>query len=149
MRYADDFVIGIEGSFQFANLIFREVNDFVEKELGLRLNPDKTGIVKFTEKSFKFLGYSFMAPGLKGIQKAIENITTENGIISRRKKVRVRVFSDYLKVISRLEVKGFIRKRVNHSDHKSLIYRGTFKGNLINLDHADIIRYYNSVIRGI
>ena len=31
----------------------------------------------------------------------------------------------------------------------SLIYRGRFKGNLVNSDHADILKYYNSVIRGV
>lgn len=53
------------------------------------------------------------------------------------------------KVFKRLDTKRFIRKRNAALDGKSLEYRGTFKGNLINLDHADIIMYYNSVIRGI
>jgi hypothetical protein len=30
-----------------------------------------------------------------------------------------------------------------------LLYRGTYKGNLINLPHKDIIRCYNAIIRGI
>jgi hypothetical protein len=32
--------------------------------------------------------------------------------------------------------------------NNSKMYRGTFKGNLINLDHKDILRYYNSIIIG-
>lgn len=44
---------------------------------------------------------------------------------------------------------GLIRKRVSHSNHDQLIHRGTFMGNLINLDHVDIINYYNSLLRGI
>lgn len=42
-----------------------------------------------------------------------------------------------------------VRKRTSHSDHKRLVFRGAFLGNMVNLDHADIIRYYNSIIRGI
>jgi hypothetical protein len=56
---------------------------------------------------------------------------------------------DYDKVLKRLETNRFIRKRNSHAEHGKLIYKGTFKGNLINLDHADIIMYYNSVMRGI
>jgi hypothetical protein len=42
-----------------------------------------------------------------------------------------------------------IRKRTAPTSNDRLIYRGTFIGNLIQLDHADILRYYNAVIRGI
>lgn len=50
-------------------------------------------------------------------------------------------------VLKKHHQNGFIKKRTSHTNHKELVYRGTFKGNLINLDHSDILRYYNSVIR--
>lgn len=56
---------------------------------------------------------------------------------------------DLQKVLKRLQTRGIIRKRTSHRNHKELIPRGRYVGNLINLDHADIIRYYNSVIRGL
>ena len=56
---------------------------------------------------------------------------------------------DTEKVLKRLENNRFIRVRNVVSDGESLEYRGTFKGNLINLDHADKLKYYNSVIRGV
>jgi len=56
---------------------------------------------------------------------------------------------DRYKVITILNNLGLIRKRISHSDHQNLIFRGTFMGNLLNLDHADIILYYNSIIRDI
>jgi hypothetical protein len=121
VRYADDFVIGIEGSYKFTEEIFTRVNNFVENELALRLNPDKTGIVKFSEKHFNFLGYTFMSPEMNGITKAIEVLKTEDGSITRRKKVRVRILSDTNKILARLESKGYIRKRVSHSNHKELV----------------------------
>lgn len=81
--------------------------------------------------------------------KPIENITLNEKIIMRRKKIRIRISMDLAKVLKKLEANGFIKKRTSHDNHDKLEYRGTFKGNLINLDHADIIRYYNSVVRGI
>jgi hypothetical protein len=98
-----------------------------------------------------------MAPHKKGIEKPIEVLNaTYNTLegedaraIARRRKIRIRFQMDYAKVLKRLEANGFIKKRTSHSNHKLLIFRGTFKGNLINLDHADILLYYNAVMRGI
>lgn len=56
---------------------------------------------------------------------------------------------DREKVLKKLASMGFIRKRISHTKHNELKYRGRFKGNLINLDHGEILKYYNSVIIGI
>jgi len=149
VRYADDFVIGVEGSHTLAKTILNDLQNFVESTLELKFNPSKTGIIKFSEKSVKFLGYEIMAPHLKGISKAIETIESKGKIITRRKKIRTRVNMDIKKILKRLAEKKFIRMKTSHSNHKVMTYRGTFVGRLINLDHADIIKYYNSVMRGI
>ena len=157
VRYADDFIIGVEGSYQIAVAILEKIQSFINNQLGLKLNPDKTGIIKYSVRPVKFLGYIIMAPYLKGIEKPLETIRISNRnpkeedsrLIARRKKIRIRFHMDFEKVLKRLETNYFIRKRVSHASHGKLIYRGTFRGNLINLDHADIIRYYNSVMRGI
>lgn len=157
VRYADDFIIGVEGSHKTAVEILEKVQSFVTNQLGLRLNPDKTGITKYSVEPVKFLGYKMMAPHMKGIIKPVEVFNakyntlegTESRTIVRRKKIRIRFHMDYDKVLKRLETNHFIRKRTSHTVHNKLIYRGTFKGNLINMDHADIINYYNSVMRGI
>jgi len=149
VRYADDFIIGIEGRYQLAQRILQEVTKYVEEELELNLNPTKTGITKYSEIPVGFLGYTLVAPHLKGIEKPVEQIRTGQRIISRRKKIRIRIFMDLRKVLKRMEEKGYIRKRISHREHKTKVYRGKFQGNLINLDHADIIRRFNSIIRGI
>lgn len=157
VRYADDFIIGVEGSHKIAVEILEKVQAFISNQMGLNLNPSKTGITKYSMVPVKFLGYKIMAPHMKGIEKPMEildqefntNEGTDSRTIARRKKIRIRLHMDYDKVLKRLETNGFIRKRTSHADHGKLVYRGTFKGNLINLDHADIIMYYNSVMRGI
>lgn len=74
-----------------------------------------------------------------------------NRKISRRKKVRLSFEFDYQKVLDKLKTSGIIRLRVRQksNDKNDLIHRGRFRGNLINLDHSDIINYYNTIIRGI
>lgn len=149
VRYADDFVMGIEGSYKTTAEILKRMERFVNNELKLKFNQDKTYITKFNNKPFKFLGYKIKAPLMKGGVKPLETIVVNDKVIMRRKKVRINIEMDTSKVLKKLEDNGFIRKRVSHSHHKELEYKGTFKGNLINLDHPDILKYYNSVTRGI
>jgi len=146
-----------------AKEILQKVEKFVIKELKLKFNPDKTGIVsflrdmfsfgkvtKYSKKPVHFLGFKIKAPHIKGSVKPIENILVGNKLECRRHwKIRIRIEMDVQKVLNKLQNNGFIRKRTSHSKHDELVYRGTFKGNLINLDHADIIRYYNAVVRGL
>lgn len=149
VRYADDFLIGVEGSYTVAKEILQKVDKFVNEELKLKFNPDKTGITNYSTEPIRFLGFIIRAPHFKGKVKPLETIKINDKNISRRKKIRVRIEMDTHKVINKLLNNGFIRKRTSHSDHNKLEYGGTLKGNLINLDHADIIRYYNTVVRGI
>jgi group II intron reverse transcriptase/maturase len=149
IRYADDFVIGIEGGYNLAKIILQKVEKFVNEELNLKFNPDKTGITNYSTNVVKFLGFTIRAPYFLGKVKPLESVMINGKNILRRKKIRISINMDLEKVIKKLQANGFIKKRLSHSEHHKLIYRGTFKGNLINMDHADIIRYYNAVVRGI
>jgi group II intron reverse transcriptase/maturase len=146
VRYADDFIIGVEGSYQIAKTILEKMRTFISSSLSLNLNNTKTGITKYSQKRVKFLGYKISAPYFK----PLETIRPENSDKTTiSKKIGIRIDMDTEKVLKGLETNRFIRKRNAVSGGKSLEYRGTFKGNLINIDHADILKYYNSVIRGV
>lgn len=54
-RYADDFVI-IHQETDYLKESLRCIDEFLEKELGLELHPDKVFIRKFRQ-GFDFLGY--------------------------------------------------------------------------------------------
>lgn len=149
VRYADDFIIGIIGSHGLAKEILGKVENFVNNTLKLKFNPEKTSIIDFSKNSFNFLGYSIRTPMSKKGQKPLESIVVNEKIITRRKKVRTVIEMDTNKVLEKLKSNGFIRMRISHTKHKEMVYRGKFKGNLINFDHPDILKYYNSVIRGI
>ena len=150
IRYADDFIIGVEGSYTITQNILQEVKTFLAT-LDIQLNETKIKITKFTVDPIEFLGYTIMSPNLKGIEKPTESIKEPNTrkTVTRRKKIRIRIYMNHEKLIYRLSAKKFIRKRIKPDTNNELIWRGTFRGNLVNLDHADILRYYNSVIRGI
>lgn len=147
IRYADDFVIGIIGSHTLAKTILKKVEEFVNNTLKLKFNPEKTSIIDFSKNSFNFLGYSIRTPLSKKGRKPIETIIVNDKAITRRKKVRTVINMDTDKVLKKLKNNGFIRMRTSHTRHKEMMYRGKFKGNLINLDHPDILKYYNSVVR--
>lgn len=149
VRYADDFVVGIEGSLKVARQVLEHIREFTEGELRLKLHPDKTAITKYTETPVKFLGFEISAPHIKGITKPHEVVITNGRAVKRRKKIRIRIYMDTEKVMRKLIARGIVKKKTAHWNHRRKTYGGTFVGNLINLDHRDIIRYYNSVIRGI
>ena len=151
VRYADDFVIGVEGSHTLAQAILAEVTEFVTETLGLKLNESKTGIVAITEKPYEFLGYLIRAPYKKGSSRGFEAIKEQASgrLVRRRRKERMSLYLNQEKILKRLEINGFVTKRIRPGTNDVIGYRGTFRGNLINLDHADIIRYYNAVTRGI
>lgn len=117
----------------------------------MKLNESKTGIVPFSEKAVTFLGYSLQGPYKKGATRGTEVIVEKNSgrRIRRRKKERMSMFMNMSKVLQRMENNGFIRKRIRPGSNDETIYRGTFRGNMINMDHADILRSYSATIRGL
>ena len=149
IRYADDFVIGIIGSHAIAKTTLGKVEEFVNNTLKLKFNPEKTSIIDFSKDPLNFLGYNIRTPISKKGKKPQETIVVNGKAITRRKKVRTNIKMDTDKVLKKLQNHGFIRMRTSHIKHKEMTYRGKFKGNLINLDHPDILKYYNSVVRGI
>jgi group II intron reverse transcriptase/maturase len=149
VRYADDFIIGIEGSYEVAKTILQKVKRWIDVELKLKLNPKKTGIVKYSVSPIKFLGYTIMAPHLRRAKKPLFSLKMAPIFRLKRGKIRIRFFMDYYKVLDKLKSNGFVKVRTRHNKHTEHGYRGTFRSNLINLEHADILRYYNSVIKGL
>lgn len=142
-------MVGVIGSYSLTKQILQEIESFVNERLNLTFNTDKTGIIDFSKDAFKFLGYKIKAPQSKKGVKPWQTILIKGKSITRRKKTRAVIDMDTKKVLKKLSTNGFIRKRTSHANHLELVYKGAFKGNLINLNHPDILKYYNSVVRGI
>lgn len=113
-----------------------------------------------------------MAPDTIRSIKPIETIRfgKDDRQISRRKKCRIRFYAPINEILERLKAQKFLkmgattdtkrslmRKKTSSTERSPLIIngsskstlRGTFRGNLVNLDHQDIIRYYNAILTGI
>ena len=57
VRYADDFLLGFIGPKSEAKVIKGRIRDFLEKELNLKLSPEKTLLTNATTDKARFLGY--------------------------------------------------------------------------------------------
>lgn len=141
MRYADDFVVGIIGKYSETISIRQEIKDFLLNSLSLNFNLDKTHVNNFNREGLNFLG-TF----IRGNQEKEKKVLT-----IRRRNNRIRVLSTSC---VRLEapIDNILEKGLENSFFKRTAtgkFVPTFCGKLINLDHSDIIKFYNQKICGI
>lgn len=139
IRYADDFIIGIISSKDRAQDVLDQVRAFMGNELKLNLSLEKTKITHFPRGQVRFLG---------AVLKGCAHL--KGTYISKFKyKGKTRAFSNPLdlrieapveKILERLTAAGFYSKKKKAP---------TRVGRIYNQDIPDILRYYNSIIRGI
>ena len=135
VRYADDFVILIIGNNQEAINIKNGVKDILVNKCGLELNPQKTEITNLNT-GFKFLG------AVCRKTKNHSHVTYHERNKSAKITPKLMVFADSEKITRKL-VAGKI------AVWKGSTIRATSLKSLINLDHADIVQFYNSKLRGL
>lgn len=140
VRYVDDFVVGVVGSRNEAADIKEKVKCFLGKNLKLTLSDEKSLITHFSKAPITFLGTQ-----IKGNweQEKRVSLVRRSGVL---RKVRITgrpVLKAPIKdLFLKTTVDGFFKKKAGK-------FVPTKVGWLINLDHADILKHYNSVIRGI
>lgn len=131
IRYADDFVICVDSSKDFVESIKKEVTIFLEENLKLELNADKTVITNLKDERVRFLGYE--------ISKAHEDtkITTDS------KGTKRRSLNETIQLLVPGEV---IRNKIQPftKNGKPASYAAR-----INMPVLDIVNEYNSEIRGL
>lgn len=142
VRYADNFVIGIIGPHQLAVNMKKMIRDFLNDNLKLTLNLEKTKITHFTKDPIHFLGAEI-------INKAALNekpVTLTKGNNSKRIRITPRLSFKIpiLIILEKLKNKGFLK----WNDNGTLL-KGTALTRILNSDHSDIIRYYNQVMQGL
>ena len=140
VRYVDDFVVGVVGSRKEAVEIQEKIRVFLADNLKLTLSSEKTILTHFSKNFILFL-----SARIKGTWEKEKRIATVcKGGISRKTKItsRVVLHAPIKSIFEKAVDKGFFRRRFGK-------FVPTNVGRLINLDHADIVSYYNNVIRGI
>lgn len=134
VRYADDFLIGINGSYEDCIMIRKKLKTFLEEKLKLTMNLDKTKITHATKEAAVFLGYRIHKTKIGSM--AIKY--NKKGVLTRRTG-RVVLDGTINRVVKRLEENGFAR-------------RGgipTRNGKFIHLNLFDLVEHFKSVERGI
>lgn len=145
IRYADDFIIGLICSKAEAQSILEKVRAFLRDVLGLDLSLDKTKLTHFPSGSVQFLGADLKGP-LKGSYISFfrngKKRVFDNKINSLFLVHLLRIEAPIKKILNRLTTAGFYKK-------KNDLFYPTRVGRIYNYDMPDILRYYNSIIRGL
>lgn len=134
VRYADDWVIGVEGSYELTRNLLDEVRVFLHKELNLALSTNKTKITCFHRGVIKFLGYDIFIPRCRPLSKV-------NGV-TRRGNCEIRFEPQMDKILSALASRGYLKKLVNE-------YRPISKAGYTILEDHIIVLHFGSVWLGL
>ena len=137
VRYADDFICSVIGPYSLAKLIKSEVEEFLEQTLKLKVNHAKSVITNTKRKPAKFLGTR--------IQTGKSScVPIGKGKMRRKARSRVSLHAPIDEIYAKLKIQGFIKSSGRNSSAIP-----TAVSRLVNMGHADIVAYYNSVSRGI
>jgi len=132
VRYADDFVICIDGNKELAKQIKQDITRFLRETLKLELNADKTLVTNLKNERVKFLGYE--------ISKSLDNT-----IVRKRAGdgAKVRTVNETIQLLVPTEA---INRKIQPFMQNGKA--ASFKPR-VNLPILDIINEYNSEIRGL
>ena len=139
-RYADDFLIGVIGSKQDAEVMKADIGQFLQKKLKLTLSDEKTKVTHCKNKA-RFLSYDVTT------RKNVPLKRHKNGKLIRSGSGRIALYVPYEKWRDKLlEYKAMkICKNANGSEKWKPIHRGF----LTNKPDIDIITRFNAEIRGL
>ena len=142
IRYADDFVIGIIGSREECVKIRENLGNFLTEKLSLNLSLTKTSISHFNKEGIFFLDTQIK--GNRETEKLVKTIERNKG---RKFKARVtsrtRMFAPLKKLLQKI-IDDKMFKRL-----KSEKVVPTALRRMVNYEHSNILRFFNSKIRGI
>ncbi len=143
VRYADDWIVGLVSTPEFAETIRSEIQTFLKDRLNLILSPEKTKITDLLHDKASFLGFYIMIhkPKESNFTKATRSGVTRKTKISHN---RMWLLVPVTPILAKLAEKGFLRDYVPGN---KLIPNAITKW--IFLDHHSIINRYNWTIRGL
>lgn len=133
-RYADDFIIGINGSKLDAELLKDKIRQFLYNRLRLLFNTTKTFITHAETKSVLFLGYNINCTRLFKKSIRVNNNNKKSRIVQRSL-----LNAPISKIVEKLKAKGYAKNNG----------RPTKNGRFINLELFQIIEHYKTVEWGI
>ncbi len=138
IRYADDFLIGINGSKEDCQETKQKIAEFMTNELHMELSEEKTLITHSSENA-RFLGYDVCVRRNSKIKKVGKSQITQR-TLNNRVAITIPI-KDKIAVF--MKQKGIIKQ----NDMGEI--KPTHRKELIGLTPLEIIQTYNSELRGI
>lgn len=137
VRYADDWLVGINGPRKIAEQLKKDIGEFLRTQLKLELNEKKTSLTYLKQKASLFLGYEIRIEESRRLVK----LTHNNGKIYYKRTTGnfVRLDAPIKQIIARLCVKG-----ICDSEGKPLSKRGW----TVQSDDV-IVKGYSYVLNGL
>lgn len=130
VRYADDWLVGIRGSYKQALDIRSKITEYC-KNINLKLSENKTKITSLYKDKVLFLGVHITRSN-QNTYYIMKNVNRP-----KRQALQLRFQAPIQNIVSRLSKQGFMKH------HKS-----TPKFIWMSNEHRTIISLYNSVVRG-
>lgn len=143
VRYADDFLLGFCGTKEEAESIKVELVSFLQKELELGINLEKSRIYHSMDKNILFLGCYIRYQPNKIVTD--ESKDMEDGI-QQLKSISINNASLKAPIVRLLE-RATERKYAVKKDNGN--FRATSRRAITGLPEKDIVNRYSSIIRGI
>lgn len=134
IRYADDWMIGVDGSLTLTRQINDDVSKFLEEKLELRLSQNKHKVIDLQKAEAKFLGFHIASWKNKS-----NHLVTKGKVKKRASTVKTRIKIPYDDIKDKLISEGFMDTKYRVKGITKWIY----------LNHDDIIVRYNYIIRGL
>lgn len=140
VRYADDFIVGVIGSKEDAEVLKADIRDFLANQLKLKLSDAKTKITHTGDRA-RFLGYDITVSRDQTVKK------TANGKMQRTHSYVVRLLVPREKWVGKLlEYKAM---KIIITENGKERFKALHRGKLINKTDIDILSAYNAEIRGL
>jgi Type II intron maturase/Reverse transcriptase (RNA-dependent DNA polymerase) len=141
IRYADDFIVLVTGSFKDAKYIQNNIKEYIKANCVLELNQNKTVISNILNNEWSFLGAKMKKLKInpewrvKHVSVALQ--------ASHVGSAKLLVNAPIDKLLGILKKSGFVRQ------NKLGKFIPKAYTSIINLTHYDIVSFYNSKIKGI
>lgn len=136
VRYADDFLIGINGSKKDCEDIKKTLTDLLANNLKLELSQEKT-LITHSSKKARFLGYDICVGNNNTAYKNKNGVKIRNA----RKNIRLMVPKD---MITKFITDHNLVKDVNAEKWMPIA-----RNSLIHFSDLEIVNIYNAELRGL
>lgn len=141
VRYADDWLIGVKGSKAECAAIKMEIKEFLASELKLELSEEKT-LITHSSNRIRFLGYDITVRR----NRAIRGYRDKSGKWWKRRTLNRKVA---LLTPMQDRIMSFLFKKKAIIQKPDGTIKAIHRSELINKPDVEVVKTYNSEIRGI